>query len=342
MPSFLARSFCLGFLGLGIVSAGMSRAQEAPSPSAGPMMQPPSRAPKVESAPAEAPPPAVPAGPVAIYDPAIFEKRIPADQLTFLKQFAGAPSGELMQDKQFRKLLKTVMPDCMFHYGRDRSLSESMDMVIGGSRIPVQVREGRYLLLSGTMGAFLEGRGFAWFDLQEGIGVGGFYFHPTNGEPTPALNLFSRQVKEDSLSLGQMPPGLVEDLSQWTLNSGVPPVTTRYFLTGSNRKILLEHDENYCLSWSGMQMGPDSGCEQMAADAADMDLTAAYYLDATHHATNATAWMMSQDQISFIEVRNTTCRAGPDPLGCRILMTRERTRVIVKRGPSVPGRPVRG
>jgi hypothetical protein len=267
----------------------------------------------------------------ALYDKAIFQKPIPPDQLAFLTQFAGKRSGDLMKDKEFRKLLKNVIPNCMFHYGRDRSLDESMDMVIEGSRIPVEVRDGRFVLVSGLMGEFLEGRGFLWFDLQEGIALGGFYFHPTNGEPTPALNIFSRQVKEEYLSLSQMPPDFVMDLVQWSTRSRVPPVSARYFLTGANKKILLEHDEDYCLSWDGTKLPPQSGCLEMAAEAADLDLSGAYYLDATHHATNATAWMMNQDQISFLDVRNNTCRTGPDPLGCRIHMTRERTGLIIRR-----------
>src|SRR5580658_3996546 len=54
---------------------------------------------------------------VSNYDPAIFQKPIPADQLAFLNQFDGAPSGDLVRDKQFRKLMHSVIPDCMFHYG---------------------------------------------------------------------------------------------------------------------------------------------------------------------------------------------------------------------------------
>ncbi len=47
--------------------------------------------------------------------------------------------------------------------------------------------------------------------MQEGIGLGGFYFHPTNGEPTPSVNVFSRQVvKEDYLKLSQLPPVFAE------------------------------------------------------------------------------------------------------------------------------------
>jgi hypothetical protein len=213
-------------------------------------------------------------------------------------------------------------------------------MVMSGSRAPVQVRDGRYVTLSGLQGPILSGRGFLWFDLQTGFALGGFFFHPTNGEPTPVVNIFSRMIKEDYLSLGELPPGFAEDLSHWTLNSGIPPVTMRYFLTGENRKIVLEHDEDYCLGWDGSRLPADSGCEDAMADAADKDLAGAYFMDATHHVTNATAYMLNPAQVDFISVRDSTCRLGPDPLGCRIRLTRERTVSIVGRRPPPP-RPVR-
>jgi hypothetical protein len=69
----------------------------------------------------------------------------------------------------------------------------------------------------------------------------------------------------------------------------------------------------------------------MNADAADIDMTAAYYLEQTHYATNATAWMINPEQAVWIGVRDTTCRADPDPLRCRIRMTHEHIHVIVAR-----------
>ena len=72
----------------------------------------------------------------------------------------------------------------------------------------------------------------------------------------------------------------------------------------------------------------------MNADAADIDLTAAYYLEQTNYATNATAWMINPDQVAWIQIRDNTCRVGPDPLRCRILMTRERARLIIGRNPA--------
>jgi uncharacterized protein YecT (DUF1311 family) len=276
-----------------------------------------------------------PQPPVSSYDPAIFQNPIPSDQLAFLNQFAGAASNDLLRDKQFRKLMHGVIPNCMFHYGRDMPLTDALDMVLKGSPLPVRIRDGRYLLVSGRSGPYLAGRGFIWIDFEDGIALGGFYFHPTNGEPTPAVNIFSKQVKEeDSLKLSQLPPAFADDLIAWSAESRVPPVTTRYFITGSNKKILLEHDEDYCAPAAWPTPPPQNICQQMNADAADIDLNAAYYLEQTNHATNATAWMIADsDQVAWLQVRDNTCRVGPDPLRCRIRMARERTRVIIKRHP---------
>jgi hypothetical protein len=275
--------------------------------------------------------------PAAKYDPAIFQNPIPSDRLTFLNQFDGAPSSDLIKDKQFRKVLRNVLPDGTFHYGRDMPLSEALDKVIQGSPLPVQIRDGRYAIVAGRMGPYLGGRGFIWIDLQDGIALGGFYFHPTNGEPTPALNIFSKQVKEDALAMSQLPPAFVEDLWQWSAQSRVPPVVARYFITGANKKILLEHDEDYCTPPAGVlppgaPAPPQNICQQMNADAADIDLTAAYYLEQTNHAMNATAWMITDpDAVQWLQVRDSTCGGGPNPLACRIVMTRERTHLILRR-----------
>jgi len=344
MSFSLACSNRMKFIGVAVLAiAGTATshaaAQEAPSPSSmGPMQHTPPP-PAQASAPAQTDATAPAPPPVTNYDPAMFLKRIAPVDLAFLKQYAGAPSGDLYRDRQFHKLLGSVLPNCTFHYGRDMPLSEAMDDAIEGSRAPVMVRDNRFVLVSGTMGRILGGRGVLWFDIQEGIGLGAFFFRPTNGEPTPAVNVFSRQVKEDFLALSEMPPDFAQDLGQWSQNAGIPPLTVRYFLTGENRKIVLEHDEDYCLAWDGSRLPPESGCEQETADAADLDLTAAYYTDATHHVTNATAWMMSQDQVAFMDVRERTCGGVLDPLGCRIRMTRERIHIVEKRGPAP--RPVR-
>ena len=249
------------------------------------------------------------------------------EQMAVLQGLSGATTNDAMKDKQFRKLMKSFVPDCEFHYGRDMSLTEALDDVLKGSKTPVQIRDGRYFTVSGAMGPYLAGRAFLWIDMKEGIGLGGFYFHPTNGEPTPTVAVFSRQVKEKVIGMSDLPSAFADDLGVWAQGSRIPAVTTRYFLTGTNKRILLEHDEDYCAV--GSSMGSD--CQQMNADAADEDEVAAYYLKQVNYATNATAWMIGPDQTVWLGVRERTCGGVLDPLGCRIRVTREHVRVITGR-----------
>ena len=107
-------------LGLTLASA-RAAAQEAVSSQDGPYAQPPEQPPApIVREPAE-PPAGQPSrrmpAPLSNYDPALFQKRIPKDQLAFLGQFAGRPSNELYRDKQFHKLMKSFVPDCTYHYG---------------------------------------------------------------------------------------------------------------------------------------------------------------------------------------------------------------------------------
>jgi uncharacterized protein YecT (DUF1311 family) len=314
-------------------------AQTIPSADIPPTQQAPPPPPPDESQTAPPQQPTVPLPPPPPYDKTLFENPVPSPALAFLNQFSGAPSGDLYRDRQFKHLLSATVPNCMFHYGRDMPLTDALDNVLPHSQIPVQIRDRRYVLLSGERGPYLGGRGFIWIDMQDGIVLGGFFFRPTNGEPTPTLAAFSRQVKikDRSIAITQLPPAFLDDLIQWSTQSGVAPITTRYFLTGSNKRILLEHTEDYCAPGpdpNAVPPAPDQ-CTEMNADAAEIDMNAAYYLEQVNYATNATAWMIrGDDQIAWIAIRDRTC-IGPNPLPCRIRMTRERTRIIVTRAPIV-------
>jgi hypothetical protein len=264
------------------------------------------------------------------YDPAIFHDKLSPADLAVISGLAGKPSGKAIGDGKFRKILKELVPNCEFHYGRDMPLHDAIDMVIKGSPEEVRVRDNRYLVMSGREGPYLSGRGFLWFDLQAGDFLGGFSFHPTNGEPTPTLAIFSREIGESYLQMSQLPPAFAADLAQWSSGERVPPVITRYFLTSRNERILLAHDEDYCSPADAIQDSLRRNCQQMNADAADLDMDAAYYLSETFNATNATAWMIGDDQRSFIIFRDNQCGAVSDYLGCRIVLAHERTRVILR------------
>jgi hypothetical protein len=323
-----------------VVSA---RAQDSPSTDAPPQADKSVPVVQEQPAPIERPQAATtaqaPAGQGATAQGAldVFESRIPADQMSFLSGLAGAKSGDVIRDKQFKKLVKFFVPNCEFHYGRDMGLDEALQMVFDGSRVPAQIRDGRYFTIAGSRGPYLAGRAMIWVDMKEGVGIGAFYFHPTNGEPSPTVAVFSRQVKEKALGMTDMPEAFSEDLSAWAEGSAVPALTTRYFLTGGNMRVLLEHDEDYC-SGANLNFVPQGeACEQMEADAADLDEVAAYYLDQVHYRTNATAWMIGPDQQEWLVVRDRTCGGVTDPLGCRIRVTREHTRVLTGRPEPRPG-----
>lgn len=323
-------------MALCVVSA---RAQDSPTADA-----PPQPDKNVPAAQEPAQPAAVNQGPVAPVAgtqapvqapvggvPDVFVNRIPADQMAFLSGMAGTRSGDVIRDKQFKRLMKDFVPTGEFHYGRDMGLDDALHMVMDSSRVPAQIHDGRYFTIAGSGGPYLAGRALVWIDMKEGVGIGAFYFHPTNGEPTPSVAVFSRQVKEKALGMTDMPEEFGDDLTAWSGGSGVPALTTRYFITGGNMRVLLEHDEDYC-SGGNLNLVPQGeACEQMDADAADLDEVAAYYLDQVHYRMNATAWMIGPDQVAWIGMRDRTCGGVVDPLGCRIRVTREHVHVLTGR-----------
>jgi hypothetical protein len=264
------------------------------------------------------------------YDKSIFVKTIPPEDLAPLLQNAGQPGGDLWRDKQFRKLVNANTPGVMYHFGRDMPLNDAMDVAMSGSRVPVQVRENRYVLVGGATAMFgFHGRAFVWFDTKDGIMLGGFFFNPTNGEPSPTLTVFSKQTREPSITLSELPPAFLQDLGGWTVAAGIPVVTARYFIDDQKKRTLLEHDEDFCSLPDGSAAPAGDPCEQLNADAADIDLTAAQYLDAIHYATNGTAWMIDgAQQRTWLLSLNNSCGAV---LGCRIRLTRQRTHSIIRR-----------
>lgn len=283
-----------------------------------------------EETPQEAP---VSLPPTAVYDRTIFQAPLPSASLAFLKSLDGVQTKDVYHDKQFKAVKKAALPGWMFHYGRDMPVSDAMDAALGGSKDAVTVRDGRYVMLSGTSDLYpgLQGRGFLWIDLEEGITLGGFYFHPTNGEPTPTMTVFSRQLDVETLSMARLPPEFFRDYSQWCADERIAPLTTRYFIGAENMRLLLEHDEDFC-SRTFSRLGAD--CMEMTADAADLDMNTAYYLDQVHYATNATAYMLvGTDQTAFIQLRARQCGSVADPIGCRVRITRTQIHTITRSGP---------
>jgi uncharacterized protein YecT (DUF1311 family) len=201
--------------------------------------------------------------------------------------------------------------------------------MLDGAPLPIDVREGRYVMIGSHGGLNIRGRGFVWFDIKEGIGLGGVFFAPINGEPSPTLAVFSRQLNQNTLAMSQLPDAFAQDVAQWAAVSAVPRITTRYFIPDDGKKYVLVHDEDYC--WSGPNTpAPDQeACEQKNAEAAEIDMNAAYFMEESHNAANATAWRLGQDQVAWIGIRNQSCGIGAAGLPCRIQITRRRTRLLL-------------
>jgi uncharacterized protein YecT (DUF1311 family) len=334
-------------------SSVLALAQSAPDPASPPrsdaLPAAQEQTPEQPSAPAPTPAPTPDAQPAPQPDlpppgpppPAIFQHLIPADQLAFLKDYDGKISNGLRRDKRFRELEKLITPSARYFYHYDIGLSDARDQVLDNDPLPVTVRDGRFVMVATAGGpdAHMSGRGFLWFDIQEGIGLGGIYFHPTNGEPTPTLAIFSRQLTDTSLTMGQLPPDFFADFAQWASLARVHPVSPRYFIPANGKKYVLIHDEDYCWHPDGTP-GPDPDeCQQKNADAADADMTAAYFMQETGNASDATAYMLDPEQVAWIGIRERTCGAG---LACRIRVTRQRTRVLLGNPPGFPHAPGRG
>jgi len=261
--------------------------------------------------------------------PVVFQNPIPGNQLAFLNDYAGKPSKDLLKDKRFRELLKLTTPRTVYHYGRDMPLEMTRDEMLDGSALPVFVRDGRYVMVTSKGGPILFGKGFMWIDMKDGIALGGVFFRPINGEPTPTLAVFSRQLKDTSLSMSQLPLAFAEDVSRWAPDANVPALTVRYFIPENGKKYVLVHDEDYCDHPENATAPPQNQCQALNADAADIDMNAAYFMHETGNAANATAWGLGPDQVAWIGLRDRRCGTGFNNLRCRISYAHERTRLLI-------------
>jgi len=262
--------------------------------------------------------------PAATAPPAAFEPRIPTDQLKFLADYAGRKTKEIRKDKRFKDVMKEVTPRTTYHYGRDMALTDTIGTMLDGPDAPVEMRDERYVMVTSGGGPYLGGRGMIWFDRQEGIAIGAVYFHPTNGEPTPTLAIFSRQLSAKTLGMSQLPEEFRRDLNMWSLSARVPAICVWYFIPENGKKYPLLHDEDYCAVTGAAQ----AQCQRLNADAADADLSAASFMHQTGKAANATAWMLSPEQTAWFGLRERTCGVN---LGCRVVFTRRRVRALVGR-----------
>lgn len=223
-----------------------------------------------------------------------FEKPIESSALSFLKDYANRAADDVDAKRQVKTLVSMVAPYTPFHFGVDFPLPQVVSTLLLNEPQPIEIRDGRYAMMSGIRNAIHKRAGFLWVDMREGIALGGIFFDPGNGEPSPTLTIFSKQMNRRSVSMSQLPRAFAEDLSRWAAKAAIPPVTTRYFIGASGEKFVLTHDENYCVrSVEVTAPSPKGTCDAMNAQAALIDTAATRFMEQTHNASNATMRMIA-------------------------------------------------
>ena len=220
----------------------------------------------------------------------IFRKSIAPATLKFLDGYVAQPANVVSHDTNFQKLVHAVVPYAPFHLGIDMPLPNALESMLGASPSPVVLRDGRYVIVTGRRDPGGRGRAFLWVDMQQGIALGGIFFYPSNGEPSPTLTLFSSQISRDSVHIAQFPSAFLNDLAQWSKEAAIPPLTTRYFISASSEKTVLAHEE---VCRPPLDVDPAAqNCVQQKMEAAAIDREAGAFLANVHYASNGTQRMV--------------------------------------------------
>jgi len=258
----------------------------------------------------------------------------------FLSDYKDKSVRAILKDKRFGNLMKLAIPNSELRYGRGRTISATLGTLLDSDPMPIQIRNGRYVMVASGGDPMLNGIGFMWFDIENGIAIGGVYSHSTQGESGPEMTVFSSQLRDSSLSIGQFPTAFQNDLSQWILATGLYFVSTRYYIPENGRKYALLHDEDYCAYRQDVPPPPRAQCEELNAEAAEADMNAAYFLAKTQNAADAKPQVLDQDQLAWIVLREQSCGLGPAGLQCRLRLTRQRTQVLIASQRDYSGSPI--
>jgi hypothetical protein len=268
----------------------------------------------------------------------ILVRCLPMDvkQLMWLSKYEGRPTFEVTSDSRFHSLVQAATPDAIFHLGYDMPLSQAIESMLNGPSFAVELRDGlpkdaagRYLMISAKRSARGIGQSFYWFDLQQGVTFGGIFFNPTNGEPTPTLTIFSNQIGDRVTKASQLPAAFLQDLESWRTARNVPPMTVRYFINASGRKLVLMHDGEACSPASGSLAGDPSECQAMNEATSESDMQASLYLLRIHYAEGSPARKeleAAQNQWEASELDG--CEGKPDRLECRAELMRARAQEL--------------
>ncbi len=145
----------------------------------------------------------------------------------WLKTYNGKATNELLYDKRFVGLLKSIAPDVKDMVEKGSSLVDSAYDRLGGPAEAVEVKNNRFVLARAEMAHFERAKAFVFYDLKEKRGI----LAIVDGEEWPTLFTVGKQYSEQT----QFPTEFTKALKDW-LQSEKVIVTARVFV-GAKGKI---------------------------------------------------------------------------------------------------------
>ncbi|MDX1990342.1 MAG: tetratricopeptide repeat protein [Candidatus Obscuribacter sp.] len=127
--------------------------------------------------------------------------------VAWMTSYNGRSSNELLYDKRFVGLLKSIAPDVKDVVEKGSSIVDSAYDRLGGPPEAVEILKNRFLLAKADMAHFARAKAFLFYDLMEKRGI----LAIVDGEEWPTVFTASKQYPDQS----QFPPEFNKALTDW-------------------------------------------------------------------------------------------------------------------------------
>lgn len=251
---------------------------------------------------------------------------LPPNQLSWLRQLPGQSSSAAFSNPGYVPLLHMVIPEENFHMGTDMPLGRAFNAVMHGPPYPVaSFGGGSRLILSAQRGHGGRGRAFLWMDLTTGQAIGGLFLYFRDGQPSPALSLFSNQLQAPVTQLSQLPPHFAEDYASFRPSLRIPTSAATYFIASGGETSVLLHTPAPCAQG-------DAICEAENTDAADSDVQVALWFAGQRLGGADAIAALHQQENDWEASRRTACAqppSGETVAACKLRMAQARVKALM-------------
>ena len=145
----------------------------------------------------------------------------------WVTNYNGRSTNELLYDKRFVGLLKSIAPDVKDVVEKGSSIVDSAYDRLGGPPETVEILNNRFLLAKADMAHFARAKAFLFYDLKEKRGI----LAIVDGEEWPTVFTATKQYTDKS----QFPPDFDKALTDWLQHEKV--IATAKVFVGPKGKI---------------------------------------------------------------------------------------------------------